>query len=133
MKRTPGSECRETEFATVWQPSISSSEDRAGARAFDSQRGMARSQRAELVTSSAAYGPFEWVALGYLALSSALIVIFAANLARPLRVLSVQAPVALLIVALCPVELHVSPPATTAPAAPVTARRRGRSRLWKRR
>ncbi len=132
MKRTPGSECRETEFATVWQPSISSSEDRACAKVFDSQRGMARSPRAELVTSAAAYGPFEWVALGYLALSSALIVIFAANLAHPMRVLSVQALVTLLIVALCRAEVNVWTPATTSAIERLNASRNGTRTLTQR-
>jgi membrane-associated phospholipid phosphatase len=55
----------------------------------------------------AACGPFEWVALGYLGLSSALIVIFAANLRHPLLLLSVQALVAVVIVALCNAEANV--------------------------
>jgi hypothetical protein len=55
------------------------------------------------------------VALGYLAISSALVVIFARNMARPLRLLSVQALVAMLIVALCHAE-------TNAWASPWTSR-----------
>jgi membrane-associated phospholipid phosphatase len=71
---------------------------------------MAGSLRAELADSAAAYGPFEQVALGYLAVSSALIVIFAANLTHPLRLLSIQSLVALLIVALCRAEANVWTP-----------------------
>jgi len=73
--------------------------------------------------AAAAYGPFEWVALGYLAISSALIAVFAGNLAHPLRVLVVRALVAVLICALCRAEANVwSSPATerlerTAPPA----------------
>jgi len=52
-------------------------------------------------------GAFEWVALGYLALSSVLIVIFSQNLAHPLRLLSVQALVGCMIVALCRAEANV--------------------------
>jgi membrane-associated phospholipid phosphatase len=115
MRRTPGSEYREAEFATVWQPGIGSPEDRVCARAFDSRHGMARSLREELADSAAAYGPFEWVALGYLAASSALIVIFAGNLPHPLRLLSVQALVALLIVALCQAEANVWTPSSMSP------------------
>lgn len=50
---------------------------------------------------------FEWVALSYLGISSVLIAIFAENLAHPVRLLSVQALVALLIVALCRAEDNV--------------------------
>jgi membrane-associated phospholipid phosphatase len=125
MKRTPGSECRETEFATVWRLGIRSPEDRARLRVFDSQRGSAKSLRAELATSAAACGPFEWVALGYLAISSALIVLFAVNLAHPLRLLSVQALVALLIVGLCRAEVNVWTPASTSAIERLSASRNG--------
>ena len=110
MRRTSGSEYRETECATPWQAGISAPEDRVRLQVLDARRGMARSLRAELADSAAAYGPFEGVALGYLAVSSALIVIFAANLAHPLRLLSVQSLVALLIVALCRAEANVWTP-----------------------
>jgi membrane-associated phospholipid phosphatase len=113
MRRTSGSERRGTEFATAWQPGSSSLEDRARLRIDCSQRGLARERRAELAGSVATYGPFEWVALRYLALSSVLIVIFAANLAHPLRFLSVQAFVAVLIVALCRAEANVWTPTST--------------------
>src|SRR6267154_4046590 len=52
-------------------------------------------------------GAFEWVALGYLVISSALIVIFSENLRHPLRLLSVQALVGCMIVALCRAEANV--------------------------
>src|SRR5229473_5048826 len=107
MRRTSGSESRGTELSTVWQPSISPPEDRTGLEIYDSQRGLTRVLHAELAASAAAYGPFEWVALGYLTVSSALIVIFAANLAHPLRLLSVQGLVALMILALCRAEGNV--------------------------
>ncbi len=110
MRRTSGSESRGTELSTVWQPGISPPEDRTGLEIYDSQRGLTRVLHAELAASAAAYGPFEWVALGYLAVTSALIVIFATNLAHPLRLLSVQALVALLIVALCRAEANVWTP-----------------------
>src|SRR5216683_3554604 len=117
MRRTSGSESRGTELSTVWQPSISPPEDRTGLEIYDSQRGLTRVLHAELAASAAAYGPFEWVALGYLAVTSALIVIFATNLAHPLRLLSVQALVALLIVALCQAEANVWSPIATSPIA----------------
>jgi membrane-associated phospholipid phosphatase len=72
----------------------------------------AGNSRAEISSSDAAsawagYGPFEWVALGYLGISSALIVVFEGNLAHPLRLLSVQALVAIVILALCRAEANV--------------------------
>src|SRR5262249_39128099 len=55
----------------------------------------------ELTAIWAACGPFEYVALGYLAFSSALIAIFAENLAHPFRLLVTQALVASVILFLC--------------------------------
>ncbi len=46
-------------------------------------------------------GIFEWIALVYMALSSALIAVYAKNLAYPVRLVAAQAIVALLILALC--------------------------------
>lgn len=60
-----------------------------------------------LASLAATYGPFEWVAFSYLALSSLLIALFAHNLAHPLRLLSVQFLVACLIAALCHTEANV--------------------------
>ena len=58
-------------------------------------------------------GTFEWVALSYLAITSVLIAIFAENLAHPVRLLGVQALVALVIVALCRAEDNVWAPGWT--------------------
>jgi membrane-associated phospholipid phosphatase len=52
-------------------------------------------------------GTFEWVALSYLAITTVLIAIFAENLAHPVRLLSVRALVAMVIVALCRAEENV--------------------------
>jgi membrane-associated phospholipid phosphatase len=52
----------------------------------------------------AACGAFEWVALGYVTLSSFLIALFAENLPHPLRLLALQGFVATLILALIFVE-----------------------------
>jgi membrane-associated phospholipid phosphatase len=132
MRRTSGSEYRGNEFATVWRPGISSPEDRARLRVLDSQRVRAKSLPVELVACAAACGPFEWVALGYLAVSSVLIVIFAANLTRPLRLLSVQALVALLIVALCRAEANVWSPTSTSAIERRSASRNGTRTLTQR-
>lgn len=60
----------------------------------------ARVQR-ELTTAWKACGAYEWVALGYLALSSALIVVFARNLAHPGRLVATQGLLSVLILGLC--------------------------------
>src|SRR5258708_27461608 len=51
-----------------------------------------------------ACGAFEWVAMGYLAASSALIAVFAENLAHPVKLFGVQALVAAIILVLCRLE-----------------------------
>ena len=129
MSHTSGSEYRRNEFATTWPPGIGSRQDGPCLTVPTSQRGIATSLRTELAASAAAYGPFEWVALGYLALSSALIVIFARNLAHPLRLLGVQALVAILIVALCRAEANVWSPISMSPMEGVGASRNG-GRTW---
>lgn len=55
----------------------------------------------EIEIAWAACGVFEWIAFTYLALSSALILIFAKNLAHPARLLCTQMIVAATILALC--------------------------------
>ncbi len=60
-----------------------------------------KSDAKELAASWSACGAFEWMALGYLCVSSFLIAIFAANLKHPTRLLTVQAFVAVLLLALC--------------------------------
>ncbi len=64
------------------------------------------SARSELARVWAACGGFEWVAFGYLAFSSAMIFVFAKNLARtnaaqPWKLIGAQAIVATLILILC--------------------------------
>ena len=72
-----------------------------------SVEGVGKILGAELVAVFAACGTFEWVALGYLGISSALIVMFGGNLGHPLRLLMVQVLVAFGIVALCRTEANV--------------------------
>ena len=72
------------------------------ARSFETDaRGIRDWAAQEAAAAWAACGAFEWVALGYLALSSALIVLFAENLAHPVRLLGVQVFVAAVILSLC--------------------------------
>jgi membrane-associated phospholipid phosphatase len=78
------------------------------APAWDSPRpGLAGALRRTWEATRAMCGAFEWVALGYLVASSALIAIFAENLAHPLRLLGAQLAVACVILALCRVESRV--------------------------
>jgi membrane-associated phospholipid phosphatase len=58
----------------------------------------------EFSVAWAACGAFEWIALGYLAVSSALIALFAENVAHPLKLIGVQGLVAAAILILCWVE-----------------------------
>ena len=57
--------------------------------------------RNEWLAVGAACGPFEWIALGYFALSSILIAIFADNLLHPVQLLATRVCVVALIVLLC--------------------------------
>jgi membrane-associated phospholipid phosphatase len=62
---------------------------------------LARNFQSELAEAWRACGVFEWIALGYMALSSGLVAIFARNLAHPLRLVATQGFVSLLILLLC--------------------------------
>jgi membrane-associated phospholipid phosphatase len=79
------------EAAIVWGPEA----ERLGIAAL-----IAR----EFAAARAACKTFEWIALGYLGLSCALIAMFAENLAHPIRLIGLQSFVALLIFALCLIE-----------------------------
>jgi membrane-associated phospholipid phosphatase len=61
----------------------------------------AETAQSELAQAWKACGTCEWIALGYLALSSILATIFARNLAHPSRLVLTQVLVALIILALC--------------------------------
>jgi membrane-associated phospholipid phosphatase len=100
---------------------------------------LTRTLCSDTAAARSAYGPFEWVALGYLMITSALIAVFARNLAHPLRLLSVQGLVAILILALCRAEANVwASPVTgegrTARSARLATRRDGSAtfaqRFW---
>ena len=60
--------------------------------------------RQELAAARAACGMFEYVALGYLGVSSALIALFSENLTHPLRILGIRAVVVATILILCRTE-----------------------------
>ncbi|HEY1925767.1 MAG TPA: phosphatase PAP2 family protein [Candidatus Acidoferrum sp.] len=63
--------------------------------------GISRALRNEWLALGAACGPFEWIALGYLAISSLLVAILAENLVHPVRLLATRAVVVALILLLC--------------------------------
>src|SRR5258708_12637935 len=71
MNRMYASEYRGNEFATAWQPDIGSQSDGACLTVPGSPRRVANGLGEELASAAATYGAFEWVALGYLAISSA--------------------------------------------------------------
>jgi len=62
----------------------------------------------EVAAAWAACGAFERVAFGYLAVSSALIGVFAENLAHPMKLFAVQVMAAAAILILCRVEARVA-------------------------
>jgi membrane-associated phospholipid phosphatase len=82
----------------------------------------------EATLAWAACGAFEWIALGYLAVSSALIALFAENLAHPLKLIGVQTLVAAVILVLCRVEARGG---TDRSVCPTFAQKLGRfGRHW---
>jgi membrane-associated phospholipid phosphatase len=108
MNRSPMQKYRGNEAALPWQARVAAGERQTRAPIFDLQQpGIAEALRRELDAAWAACGAFEWVALGYLGVSSTLIVIFAENLAHPVRLLGLQALVACVILALCGAEAKV--------------------------
>jgi membrane-associated phospholipid phosphatase len=60
----------------------------------------------ELAAAWAACAAFEWIALGYLGVTSALILIFAENLTHPFLLIGTQALVAAVLLTLCRVEVR---------------------------
>jgi membrane-associated phospholipid phosphatase len=108
MNRSPMQKYRGNEAALPWQPRVAAGECKARAPIFDwPQPRIAEALGQELAAAWAACGAFEWVALGYLGVSSALIGAFAENLAHPVRLLGLQACVACVILALCGAEASV--------------------------
>jgi membrane-associated phospholipid phosphatase len=107
MSSAPTPRCHNEEFTGLLQHGTAFDQqaiDRALVTRSSDGRGEIRS---EWAIAWGAYGPFEWVALGYLLFTSALILIFAGNLQHPLRLLAVQGLVGLLIFALCRAEANV--------------------------
>ena len=109
MNPVSGDEYRRNGLAAAW-PGIGSPEHRADLTFPTAESGRQKTIATglrEFAVPAEVYGPFEWVALGYLLILSALIVIFARNLPHPLRLLSVHGLVAVVILALCRAEANV--------------------------
>ena len=91
------------EAAIVWRGEASAAESDARA-----EQGTGALIAREAAAAWAACGAFEWMALGYLAAASALIAVFAENLAHPLKLIGVQILVAAMILAVCGVEARAA-------------------------
>src|SRR5258708_39115830 len=83
-------------------PGLAGSESNRNSRA-DREASEASAGRGEVTRVWASLGPFEWVALGYLFLSSAMIFAFSEHLFHPWKLIGAQATVAIFIFLLCSV------------------------------
>src|SRR5712692_5184729 len=102
---------RESSGAVAWRAEAIAIQGAGHAVRFEAQReGIEALARRELAAAWAACGAFEWVVLGYLGVSSALIIAFAGNLGHPARLIGLQAFVAAVILILCRVEKQVTGP-----------------------
>jgi membrane-associated phospholipid phosphatase len=106
MSRVERDEYREQECAIEWRDGVIPGGD-AGASGAFAAFGFLAWLRRELAGAWDACGVFECVALGYLGISSVLILLFLENLAHPLRWIGTQAFVAVVILTLCRVEARV--------------------------
>jgi membrane-associated phospholipid phosphatase len=96
---------RGNETALAWRGLAGAARSAGHAASLEAERqGIAARIAREAAAAWAACGAFEWVALGYLAASSALIAVFAENLTHPVRLFGVQALVAAVILVLCRLE-----------------------------
>jgi membrane-associated phospholipid phosphatase len=107
MSRIQREEYKGREFAIAWRDAALENGDGAAAVELATQS-LGALMRRELAAAWAACGTFEFVALGYLGVSSALILLFAENLAHPFRLMGMRAFVAALILALCWIEARVA-------------------------
>jgi membrane-associated phospholipid phosphatase len=109
MNATERQSYRGSEAAIPWRAEVADTRGEPCAAGLDAARpGIAEWISREAAIAWAACGAFEWVALGYLGVSSVLIVMFAENLLHPLRLVGVQAIVAAVILILCWVEARTA-------------------------
>ena len=100
MNRSRPQNRRIHETALPWQSTVIAAEQGAS-QAIPARGRVMEILRNEWLAIGAACGPFEWIALGYVAISSVLIAAFAENLAHPIRLLATRACVVALIILLC--------------------------------
>ncbi len=97
------------EAAIVWRGQVNAARSGEPAAGFEAEKQrIAGWITREAAAAWAACGAFEWVALGYLAASSALIAVFAENLAHPVKLFGVQTLAAAVILILCRVEAQAA-------------------------
>jgi len=100
MNRSRQQNPRTSETALPWQSRVITAEQGAS-QAIPARGRVMEILRNEWLAIGAACGPFEWIALGYVAISSVLIAAFAENLAHPICLLATRACVVALIILLC--------------------------------
>ena len=109
MNRGQRQNYRGEEAALLWLADASAAKMDQATSTFETERpAIAAWIARETAAGWAACGAFEWVALGYLAASSALIVAFSENLAHPVKLFGAQALAATIIFALCRIEARVA-------------------------
>src|SRR5437899_3738272 len=103
---------RGNETALAWRAEGSTARGDERAASFETEKqGIAHWITREVAEAWAACGAFEWVALGYLALSSSLIALFAAfaeHLAHPVKLIGLQVLMAAVILVLCLLQARVA-------------------------
>ncbi len=100
---------RGSEAALDWSAEVCAPGGEGSAARLEAKKqGIAAGFIREAAAGWAACGAFEWVALAYLAVSGAIIAMFAKNLAHPLTLFGVQTLVAAAILALCQIEARVA-------------------------
>ena len=105
MNELPNQNYQGNEAALPWSAEAGTARGDGSSTIFEGEKeGIAAWAKREAVATWAACGAFEWVALAYLAISSALIAVFAENLGHPVKLIGVQALVAAMILVLCRVE-----------------------------
>ena len=97
------------EALLAWRAEVGDVRSAEGAvRLETGRRGIVALFTQELTRAWAVCGVFEWIALGYLALSCVLIAMFSGNLAHPMRLIGMQIFAAGVILILCRMETQAA-------------------------
>ena len=109
---------RANEAALPWRARTVAAERAIPASLWDSSWSkLALASRGAWESTLDACGAFEWIAIGYLAVSSMLIASFAENVPHPMRLIALQMVVATIILSLCRFENRIC--ASNSPASPL--------------